>query len=94
MWFIAFLSSCVEAKKLNTVLLDLSFQKLLRVMVSALGCGFINRFRTGRHNRRKVNPVLPDCVHLPFAPWGSMFLLHLAVGILGAFSVTTFVFIA
>ena len=69
MWFIAFLSSCVEAKKLNTVLLDLSFQELLRVMVSALGCGLLIGLEQESIIEKKVEPSFCRTAFiLPFAP--------------------------
>ena len=89
------LSSCVEAKKLNTVLLDLSFQELLRVMVSALGCGLLIGLERERHNRKESEPSfagLRSFYHLRLA-WAVCF-YYILQGILGAFSVTTFVFIA
>lgn len=68
MWFIAFLSSCVEAKKLNTVLLDLSFQELLRVMVSALGCGLLIGLERERHNRKESEPSFAGLRSFTIAP--------------------------
>ena len=77
---------------MNTVLLDLSFQELLRVMVSALGCGLLIGLERERHNRKESEPSFAGLRSFTIcALLGAVcFLLHLAVGILGAFSVTTF----
>ena len=56
MWFLGFLFRCAEAKTLNTVLLDLSFQELLRIMASALGCGLLIGLEREKHNRKESEP--------------------------------------
>lgn len=79
---------------MDTVLLGLSFQTLLSVMASALGCGLLIGLERERNNLKENTPSFAGLRSFAIcALLGAVcFLLHLAVGIFGAFSVTVFCF--
>ena len=82
----------VQGEQVGELLFSLSIQQLLTIIASALGSGILIGLERERHNNTAGEPSFAGLRSFAIAALlGALcFLIHLAIGIVGAVSITTF----